>query len=397
MPWTAALAGDLSIILDTLWSAGVALTQSVRRVHSRDRIEVNVAEGADAIALAAPAWRAVQDRGGAATPFQTLAIAEQTAQAHLRRGESPRISIVYEDGQPTVLFPTVIARWSGVPAIRFLGDPLIQYGDLVAAPDASPAAVEAAWRAAADASLAKIIVLRKVRADARIAPLLAHTTEIVAEQHAPYIDAGVATALCARDLRELRRFRRRLADIGEVRFDVLRGFAAHAAVREALDIKREWLTARGLSSSVIGDPDWEQVLTALSGDSRGDNPLRAALLTVDCKTAAVEIGLVQEQRWCAFLGAVAPDFVKAGPGHVQMADTVAHCRTGGIATYDLLAPADPYKHAVARDAVAVRDHAAALAGGGWLAVLATRAVPTLKGMASRMPPRLRQALRAWYG
>lgn len=239
--------------------------------------------------------------------------------------------------------------------------------------------------------------MRKVRADARIAPLLARTTEIVADRHAPYIDAGGTAALCARDLRELRRFRRRLADIGEVRFDVLRGFAAHAVMREALDIKREWLTARGLSSAVIGDPDWEQALTALSGDSRGDNPLRAALLTVGGKTAAIEIGLVQEQRWCAFLGAVAPDFVKAGPGHVQMADTVAHCQASGIATYDLLAPADPYKHAVAHGAVAVRDHAAALAGGGWLAVLATRAVPTLKGMASRMPPRLRQALRTWYG
>ena len=190
MPLTAALAGDLSLFVDSIWSAGTALTESARRhLHSREA-DITVAVGEDAVARVAPAWRNIEQNGGAATPFQSLAFAQRTAEVHLRRGETPRIVVVHDSGRPAVVFPAVVGRWHGIPTLRFLGDPLIQYGDVIAAPDVSPKLLETAWRAATQSSGAWLVHLRKVRDGARIASTLARTTSILAEYECGASAAG---------------------------------------------------------------------------------------------------------------------------------------------------------------------------------------------------------------
>ena len=75
----------------------------------------------------------------AVDPVSNLCLCEAVADAHRRKGETPRIVVVYDQGRPVLLFPTVVGRFCGVPTIRFLGDPLIQYGDVLASPAATPA------------------------------------------------------------------------------------------------------------------------------------------------------------------------------------------------------------------------------------------------------------------
>ncbi len=391
MPLTA-LAGDMFALLDTLGSAGVALSESVRRARTQCAGEVSVAVGVDAVELAGPAWRAIEREGGATTPFQTHALAMELADAHERRGETVRVVVVHDGGRPVVVLPTVVTRWSGVTALRFLGDPLIQYGDALAAAGVPMRHLQTAWDAAADPAVAKLVYFRKVREDARIAPLLAKQATLLAVHDAPFVETAGAPVANARDARELRRLRRRLQDTGETRLDILHGHDARVAAAEALSIKRAWLDARGIDSSVIGDDAWESALLALAG--RPASSLRVARLSVGGATAAVEIGLVHGDRWCAFLGAVAPDFARAGPGNVQMDDTIAYCREAGIATYDLLAPADPYKSRLAHGSAAVRDYAAALTASGWPGLLTARSIPTIKSLAARMPAALRRAVMA---
>jgi len=390
VPITAALAGDLSIIADTLWSTAAALTEGGRLRRSGCRAEIAVVEGADAMALAEPAWRSIEEAGGAATAFQTFAVAKRAAEAHLRRDEIPRIVMVRDGDRPMVVFPIALARRGGITAARFLGDPLIQYGDVVAAPGATMAHLEAAWHAVADPAAAQFIHLRKVRADARVAPLLARTAIVVAEHEAPYVDVRAQTAIGPRDARELRRFRRRLAEQGDLHFDVLSGSAAQTAVREALAIKRDWLAARGMPSSVIGNASWEEALMMLV--SPEPTPIRVARLKAGGRTAAIEVGFIHGPVWYAYIGATAPFAAKAGPGHVQMAELLAHCRAERLATYDLQAPADPYKRTIAHGTVAVRDHAAMLTASGWLGLAAARASSAAKNLLTRMPPGLRRAL-----
>lgn len=392
----AGLIGDLPLIIDlahdTLWGASAAFAErTAPRAKSRHRVDI--AEGDDAVALAAPDWRALEASGGAVSAFQTLALAEHAAAAHLRRGDRLRIVVVRDNGRPVVIFPTAISRIGGLRVIRFLGDPLIQYGDVVAAPDTDAgadvglAALAAAYRAAADPGHGTLLMLRRVRADARLAPLLAQHGRPLAEQSAPFIDVRATPNFSARDRRELRRFRRRLAEYGDCHFAVLTGEAARAATVEALALKKDWLAARGLPSSVIGNAAWEHAIAAMAADA---GLVRVARLSVGGRTAALEVALVHGGRWHAFIGARAPDFEKAGPGHVQMEATIAACRDQGLAVYDLLAPGDAYKRAIAHDAVAVNDYAVALTGFGGAALAAARLLPSLKRIAARLPCGLRR-------
>jgi CelD/BcsL family acetyltransferase involved in cellulose biosynthesis len=386
LPWTAALAGDLSIFAETVWSAAGAFAERARRCRAQT---VEVVTGADAVASATSAWRCIEQAGGTATPFQCHDFASIVAEAHHRNGETPRIVIVRDARRPMVVFPTVTRVWRGVRTIQFLGDPLTQYGDIAAAPDATPSHILAAWKAATDPAAGQFVYLRKVRADARIAPLLAAEASTVASHEAPFVDVQAPAALNARDARELRRLRRRLAEHGDVNFAVLRGAAARMAAAEALAFKREWLASRGLSSSVIGDPVWEGALMALIG---GPNA-RVARLSAGGRTAAIEIGLVHADQWHCYLGALAPEFAKAGPGQIQMDETIAYCRENGIAAYDLLAPADEYKRRITRDTIAVNDHAVSLGAGGRFGLLLARLVPLAKQLAAKLPARLRRSMR----
>lgn len=393
MPIGTALTGDFATALDTLAGVYATFADRTRRLAAASRAaDVTVASGPEAMAIVASAWRTVEDMGGAATPFQSLALATASAGAHLRRGETPRVIVVREAGRPVVVLPTVVSRWAGLRTLRFLGDPLIQYGDALVAPDAEPHHIEAAWQAAADPSVADAIHLRRVRADANIATMLADMAPAVVEDAAPFVDLRRAHSGRLADTRALRRYQRQLARYGDVRFEMLHGEAAEPALREALALKRAWLAARGLHSRTIGNPDWENVLTTLARQDDGAI-LSAARVSVGERTAAVEIGLVSGRRWCAFLGAMSLEFSKGGPGNVQIAETIDHCRNDGLAVYDLLAPAQPYKLALADDSVAVRDHAVALRPSGHIAVLMARLIPHAKTLSEQMPSALRRAVR----
>lgn len=389
----ASLIGDLPFALDMLSSMVAALPKAVARPARP--ADVSVAQGADVLEQVAEDWHAIEQSGGAVTPFQSFAVAKASVPAHLRRGDVPRIVVVRERGRAVVVFPAVVGRFARRPVIRFLGDPLIQYGDVLASPEATPAHFAQAWRAVADPAVASAVYLRKVRADARIAPLLAERTITVAHAEAPFVDLTQPSR--QPDSKQFRRFRRKLSQLGAVHFEEVSGPAARATVLEALDLKRQWLAARGFGSAVVGDPQWENALAELAAGVGGAGPLRAARLTVGGRTAAIELGMLCGPQWCSYLGALAPEFAKGGAGHVLTEEIIAHCRAEGLSAYDLLAPSADYKRAIQHGAVAVHDHAVALTLDGRLSVLALRMAPGLKSVVAAMPDGMRRALMAWWG
>lgn len=392
MPFSAILAGDLGIVLDLVSSLGATASDRLFRRRQPPAADVAVAEGDDAVALAAPDWRRLEDAGTATSPFQTLALAEAASAAHLQRGEIPRIVIAREAGRPVVLLPTVVGRAFGLRTVRFLGDPLIQYGDALIAEDATAAHIETALAAACRPDMASLVHLRRVRAPSRLAPVLSRRCATVGRSEAPFVDLAKPVLRSARDRRELQRLRRRLAEYGEIRLEIRRGTSAAAALLEALALKREWLTGHGLHSRVIGVPEWEAALFGLTQKGGAEGPLAAARLTVGGEPAAVEIGFVWDGCWYSFLGAFVPEFARCGPGQVQMAETMARCAADGLARYDLQPPPDRYKARLAGATVPVHDYALALTVGGRGGVAALRAVPTIKDMIARMPPGLRRII-----
>ncbi|HWL06627.1 MAG TPA: GNAT family N-acetyltransferase [Xanthobacteraceae bacterium] len=388
------LAVEALTSLESLSGAVAAFVGNVKQRHADARVTVETVAGPDAIAASRNAWQSLELRDGRTTPFQSFPIAAAAAEAHLRKGETPIVATVYRGGQPVVLFAAVIGRFLGSPAIRFLGDPLIQYGDMLASRSAQPADFAAAWRAVCHPRHAHFVQLRKVRSDAHIAPFLNRLGTSIVSESAPFLDLARPVARAARDARELRRLRRRLAEQGEVSFHVLYDEEALPALDAALAQKRIWLAERGLSSPVIGDGAWERALAQIAR-SRGRVRLVAAELRLGDRAIATEIALDDGERWCAYLGATDPQFAAFGPGRIQMADTIDHCAAHGRAVYDLLAPADAYKKSIATDACEVRDHAVTLGLRGRVGQMAIQAAPVVKAQLMRLPPGPRTAILGW--
>jgi CelD/BcsL family acetyltransferase involved in cellulose biosynthesis len=390
-PLTDQIFGAIEAAPDAL----AALTRLLRPPRPGGASNVTVYAGDDAVERVRGIWRALEFSGARSTAFQSLAMAEATCEAHRRKGETPLIVVAARHGRPVLLFPAVVGRARGLRGVRFLGDPLIQYGDVLAAPDATAEDFAAAWREIANPRHGHYVHLRKVRADAAMAPFLERNACIVATHRAPYRCLESAAERGSRKAKDLRRRRRRLAEYGDVAFRILRGRHVAEALHAALTRKRDWLAGRGLSSAVVGDPDWEHSLYRLSTSPRGAIRLAAAQLEVDGKPAATEIAIEDGRRWCAFLGATDPAFARAGPGHVQIDETVAWCAAQGYAEYDLLAPADDYKRAIANNGVEVRDYALATCLRGKAAISALRAAPAVKEGLARLPAGPRAALGRW--
>jgi CelD/BcsL family acetyltransferase involved in cellulose biosynthesis len=375
------VATNISDMLVPGIAAGAPEVQSRRDASC----EVAVFEGADAIEHAASAWQAIEDAGGVNSPFQSLAVARAAAPAHIANGEMPRIVTVRDGKRPMAVFPTVVGHWLGIPSIRFLGEPFVQYGDVIARPDAKATHLHAALAAAADERVASVAFFRRVRIDAVIAPILAHRAAVVTDDGAPIVDLQDGAKLKSHHARELRRLRRRLSEQGDLVFEVVRGAATREILHETLQFKRDWLIERGLPSALFGNRHWERVILDLAGARCGATEMMVARVLVGGMTAATEIGFVDRDTWFAYMGALSPDIARFGPGHILMDELMAWCRARGLKAYDLLPPIQPYKLALASRAIPARDYALALGLAGFAAILAARAVPTGKRMAAAAP------------
>jgi CelD/BcsL family acetyltransferase involved in cellulose biosynthesis len=355
--------------------------------------EVGIAEGADVMAIVSSEWQQLTDR--ASTPFQSWAVASAVADAHLMRGELPRVVIVRRAGRPVLIFPTVVTSMVGLPVVRFLGDPLIQYGDVLAAPDACAEEFYAAWSAALDPSVACFASLRRVRDDAKIFGLISQKARPATVQESPLIDLRCPDSLRVKDARELRRLRRRLAECGPVAVRFVNGPGARELLREALRLTQLWIAEHGLASAVIGNAHWEQAIYKLCRDGLGG--LTMAALTVAGRVAAVEAAYVDATCWYGFLGAYAPEFASLGPGQVLTAECLARARALGLSCFDQLPPAQPFKRRQATGAIAVRDYTVTLTPVGRLASVASALVPEVKALFGALPPDVRRSLLTLSG
>ncbi len=170
------LALELIASLESFPEIAAGFGETLRRTAKPERAagDAEVFSGAAALDAVALEWRAIEREGAFSTPFQSFAVAEAAMSAHLAHGHEPHIVVVREHGETRAILPLVLTSMAGNRVLRFLGDPLIQYGDAVLSRAGSEAhlvqALLAAGKIGADAAL-----LRKVRSDAKIAPLLSRT------------------------------------------------------------------------------------------------------------------------------------------------------------------------------------------------------------------------------
>jgi CelD/BcsL family acetyltransferase involved in cellulose biosynthesis len=324
-----------------------------------------------------PEWNDLFRRAGRDTQlFQTFNWSWHWANHYLPAtpGEGRRCSLaivtVRCDGRLVMLWPLVAERVAGLEVLRWMGEPVSQYGDILA--EATPDTrqlMRQAWHFIATELGADALFLRKVRADATIAPLLGELgLRRTAVAEAPYLDLASAPRFAAYEQRysakarkNRRRLMRRLEERGAVAIERHTGGAdARAAALEAVTLKRAWLEATGRLSPALADPRFAAFF-ADAAEGRG-RPAGCAVtvLKSNGETAGIAIDITCGARRAAHVIVHDPRLDPFSPGTLLLQEWIRGASTEAIATFDLLAPAYAYKSDWADATVAVEDYALGL-------------------------------------
>lgn len=342
-----------------------------------DTVSFSIIDSISGFEALAGDWNALfVESGRPEQVFQTFAWNWHWSRHYLRGRRAPRLAIVTgrRNGRLVLVLPLVVERVAGLRQLSWMGEPVSQYGDVLAMPEASSlATLAAAWDFAVKATRADLAKLRKVRADATIAPLLAHLgAAITATEEAPYLDftrapdfAAYEASLHAKGRKNRRRHLRRLSERGAVAFEQHSGDpdAAHLA-DYAILLKRAWLRSRDRISLAMADDRFRAFFADVaSGRHEGMGCKVLALRSMN-EVAALQILLECKGQRFLHVAVYGSKFEKLGVGGLLLEHALSDCCGDRIQRLDLLAPKHEYKMEFADGTVVINDHALALTAGG---------------------------------
>lgn len=321
-----------------------------------------------------------------------------------------RLSIVTgrRDGQLIMVWPLVSERVRGITQIFWMGDPVSQYGDVIidAVPD-SPEVLRAGWNFLRHEAKADIVRLRRVRADAAIAPLLAEVGASVTDrQTAPYLDLASAKTFADYEQRysksarkNRRRLARRLEELGPLTFERhAGGVEARALAIEALELKAKWLADRGLVSHAISDARMSRFFAdAAEGATHSTNCI-VSVLKSNGVAAALEVSFTCKGRLAMHVIVFNLKFEKSSAGVLLLEKSIQDGYAENLSLYDMLAPGDNYKLDWSDATTDVLDWAKPLSLAGhtyarlYIGFMRTR----MKSAISALPYSLRRIMTAGY-
>ena len=167
-----------------------------------------------------------------------------------RKRQRRRLAILTgrREGRLVMVWPLVTSRVAGLLQLSWMGDPVSQYGDILAEESADALELQhAAWAHLLAAIKPDLVWLPRVREDATIAPLVAELGALVTQRRAaPYARREDAeNAVPSRNRR--RNAAKSFAKLGDVRFVEETGNAAASATGAiAIGWKRGQLLERGI-------------------------------------------------------------------------------------------------------------------------------------------------------
>jgi CelD/BcsL family acetyltransferase involved in cellulose biosynthesis len=391
-----------TLIFDQLvYAVGAALTRG-RVSEEAEHVSTFTLAGKDAQSLAAE-WRALEAQAlRAGTAFQVCDLVLAWERHFSDTRTELRVVGVREHGELVLVWPLVVETTPFGRVACWAGDPIGQYGDVIAAKNKRTEWIDAAFREIGCWADVGFLRLSGVRADGAIAGWAARRGKQIGEKaEAPVLDMARFSDLDAflaeswpqakRNAKRMRKF----TSLGGMDFEVVTpGPRAAELVAQAFDFKRDWLVERGLYGRAVIDNRTKECLVALAGDEKAQSGLAVSCLSVGGEVAAIEIGFRRGGRHYAYMGSFSPDFAKHSPGFVVTELTIRNCVEAGLDEYDPLPPADDYKLAWSNRRVAVRDYGVVLGWSGYPALVWTAMIrPATKALYERLPLKLRRGLR----
>ncbi len=355
-----------------------------------------------------PEWNALFEAAAtSAHVFQTFAWTWHWCRHYLPPHTTSHPAIVTGRlaGRLVLICPLILERTWGLRQLAWMGDPVSQYGDVLALPEAGTgAAISAALQFAVRATRADVVLLRKVRADATVIPALSSgDARILSTEMAPCLDMRSLDSpeacdqlLAGKTRRNRRRHLRRLADRGPVEMITEASSPAAAVLaRDAIAMKRAALEDKGEVARAYADDRFADFFAGIAAGQAPHVACRVSALRANGETAAVQLTLDCGRTRFLHITVYNRAFEKFGAGALLLEHDVRRSFDDGIRTYDLLAPLHPYKAEHANSMVAVHDYAIACTWTGRLyAALYLRARPRVKRMLQNLPSPLRRITAA---
>lgn len=307
---------------------------------------------------------------GAGNPFLSFNWHWHWCEHYLAGGEGDKpaaikILVHRENGRATSIWPFVLYREMGLRVLRFMGEPVSQYSDILAEPSADLSQLRAGWDHLCEMAEPDALVMRKVRSDSAIAPLM-HDLDAIPteEQEAPFADLTTVPDYETYQARFSKRFRRncrrqcnRLEELGALEFRMIReSEEARRYIADAFTMKREWLRETGRIAPSFNDERFGSFFNALAGSTDRPAGCVVSALTLDGHPIAVEVGILDRGQYAVHIGAFEAGHARLSPGTHQMARSIAQLIEMGIERYDLLAPHDSYKMTWTDKTVGVGDY-----------------------------------------
>ncbi len=391
-------------------AATVRSAVSVARPDTPDLITARIAVHPTDIGGPGDSWLRLASVTRGSAVFQTENFISAWSPVFSRGRNQLRIVLVQRGEAVVGLLPVWIERGRLVTTARIAGAPVGQYDNVLIDPTADVGrVVDAACEALRAECGVDLLLLARVREDSALRATSRRPVRLGTET-APYaaLDGGGADAFMAtlksRVRRQQAKRKRQLAEIGTCEFaQASDPDEAAEWMTQAIRLKRGWLCQTGRLSQAFVDPRTVELLIAAAREgagqtdeatSPGHSRVVVSRLTVDGRTAAIEVGFVCRDTYYFYLGTFAPEFAKFGPGNVLTEAIIRTCVETGIRRYDMLAPDSRSKREWANGSVEVADLALPLSAIGRLHALIVHQVwrPAARWMFYMLPNAVRSRI-----
>ena len=318
-----------------------------------------------------------------------------------QRGRRLAVLTGRREGRLVMVWPLVTTRVAGLLQLSWMGDPVSQYGDILAEKSADALKLQrAAWAHLLAAIKPDLVHLARVREDATIAPLIAELGALVTQRRSALYARREDTEKATLSRNRRRNTAKSLAKLGEVRFVEENGNAA-ATITGAIAIgwKRDQLLNRGILSPAVADPRFAAFFADVLADPQMSSACRAVAFECNGTPAAASILVTHKDYIAGHVAAFNPAFEKAGVGMLMLEGIMAKAFSEGFAVFDLLAPADAYKARLVHNEIGVIDWAVPVsaAGGIYARLYLAHLRGALKSALAALPVPVGRFIAARYG
>lgn len=390
-----------------LLAGGIVETATVAHALPRGAFLSPVNSLAEFAALA-PQWRALEDEAAAPhNVFQSFGWLLNWASVY----DASLCAVTgYQDGRLVFAWPMMKCRVGPLTVLRWMSEPLSQYGDILIARGQCPKTwMERATGFVRNMRGIDVVRLRHVRDDAAVAPYLAENfRDARMSEQAPWLDLGRFANEAAYDARyssSQRKRRKKIRkaledDFGPVSFEMaIAGPARDAAITAAITEKCQWLDERGRQNRALCNARIVDFLKALSHDAGSTAQLVTSCLTAGGRSISWEIGIRHRSTHFGFITSHVTSLTDYSPARLHMDLSQRQALKDGMTAFDLMIPNDAHKESWSSAKVTTRDYylpvsaLGRLYGAGYLETMR----PVLRRAYYGMPPSLLRLLKPITG